>query len=97
MGSLMESFRDAGPIAFLHLLLFLVGLIGAIVVAVLLGMKWKVPPILSVAPLLACAFLGWAGSTWATWNMGSLARLDPAERAAERAAAAAGLARSGRS
>lgn len=57
-------FKEAGVFSWFHLLLAGGGLLWALVVAVLLGLRWKVPPALGTAPLAAVPFLLIVGSWW---------------------------------
>ena len=63
----MGSPIDAGPLIWGHLVLLVGGLVWALACTAMLAMKWKVPPVLATAPLLAhggfvLGVVMWAGS-----------------------------------
>lgn len=75
-------FRDAGVFSWFHLLLAGGGLLWALIVAVLLGLRWKVPPFFGAAPLAAVPFLLIVGSWWSNRSIESaLGGAEPATRA----------------
>lgn len=82
-------FRDAGVFSWFHLLLAGGGLLWALIVAVLLALRWKVPPFLGTAPLAAVPFLLIVGAWWS--NRGIEAALGGAEPSTRATLLAAGL------
>lgn len=82
MEPLLLTFRDAGPMAFVQLALFFGGGLWALVCAVLLAMRWKVPPVVAIAPLVAPPLLVTLGAAFAEGEVtAALALVDPAQRA----------------
>lgn len=57
----MQLVQEAGPLAWAHLALTVLGLFWAVVMCALYGMRWKVPPVVALAPLGAHALLVIAG------------------------------------
>lgn len=60
----MQLVQEAGALAWVHLALTAFGLFWAIVMCALYGMRWKVPPVVALAPLGAHALVVIAGITW---------------------------------
>lgn len=85
----MHVLAEAGVTGWIHLVLIAGGLVWALVCAVLLAMRWKVPPVVATAPLLAHALTVLLGVSLSTGDLGSPA--DPAQRASLWAAAIAGV------
>ncbi|MFN7143954.1 MAG: hypothetical protein ACK4YP_09275 [Myxococcota bacterium] len=82
MEPLLSTFRDAGPMAFVQVALLLGGGVWALVCAVLLALRWRVPPVVAIAPLLASPLLVTLGATLAESQVtGALALVDPPQRA----------------
>ncbi len=82
MYSVVDTYRQAGIFAHLHLLVFVGGALWALVCAVLLGLRWRVPPILAVAPLCVVPLLIGSGSMWAyDVTTDAASQVDPASRA----------------
>ncbi len=60
----MQLVQEAGALAWVHLALTAFGLFWAIIMCALYGMRWKVPPVVALAPLGAHALLVIAGIMW---------------------------------
>lgn len=84
----MQSVAEAGPLVLGHGVLLVGGLLWAAVCAVLLAMRWKVPPIVATAPLLAQALYSAGGAMWVT-REGARFGADPSQSAALTASAVA--------
>lgn len=84
----MESLVSGGPLIWGHAVLLVGGLLWAAVCAVLLGMRWKVPPIVATAPLLMQGLYILSAAVWAT-RESALGGADPAQAATLAAAALA--------
>ncbi len=76
----MGSPSEAGPLIWGHLILLLGGLVWALACAVMLAMKWKVPPVVATAPLLAHGGLVLGVAMWAS-SRPPVGADDPAARA----------------
>jgi hypothetical protein len=90
----LQLLREAGWVAWVQLAVLALGVFWALVCAVLLGMRWKVPAALSTAVLGLHAFLVIVGVSWATSSAGA-AGGDPAQRATMLAMAVSGAVASG--
>lgn len=62
----MESVTYGGPLVWGHGVLLLGGLVWAAICAVLIAMKWKVPPVVATAPLLVHGLYVAGVALWAT-------------------------------
>lgn len=91
MDSVLTTFQEAGAFAFVHLAVAALGGLWALVCAVLLAMRWRVPPIVAVAPLILAPFVVAVGASWSASQVTeALAYADPAQRAALQAAGISG-------
>lgn len=91
MDSVLVAFQEAGFFAFVQVALALAGGLWALVCAVLLGIRWRVPPVVAIAPLMAVPALVALGASWNQAQVDdALAFADPAQRAALMAAGVAG-------
>lgn len=74
-------FQSAGIFGWLQLGLMFLGGLWALVCAVLLAMRWRVPPIVAVAPLLAVPALLCGGASWSEAAVAdALVNADPSMR-----------------
>src|SRR5688572_13762518 len=80
MLAFVQTLRDAGWVAWAQGATLALGLFWALVCAVLLGMRWKVPAALSTSVLGLHALLVIVGVSWASAETGEPG-LDPARRA----------------
>lgn len=83
MHRLIMTFQEAGAFGYLQVALLVAGGLWALVCAVLLGLRWRVPPVVAVAPLLAVPLLiGIAAIVNGAAIEDALTNADPAQRAA---------------
>lgn len=76
------TFREAGVFGFLQLGHFFAGGLWALVCAVLLAMRKRVPPVIAIAPLLVAPLLATIGAMVADSQISAaLVNADPAQRA----------------
>lgn len=61
---MMNLLRDAGPLGYLSLLWAGFAFLVCAVSGILLGLRWKVPPVLATFPLGVQSLLGLAGTAW---------------------------------
>ncbi len=81
MQTILETFKAAGAFSFLQLFGMFLSLIWCLVPAVLLGMRWKVPPLVSTLPLFLFPLVASMGASWSWSNLQSASRAAPEERA----------------
>lgn len=86
----MEVFLDAGPFGWAQAIFALGGLLWALVCVVLLGLRWKVAPVLATAPLFLHAVTVAVGATW-LGQTASVGDLDPSMVVSSFARAVAGM------
>ncbi|MBM4366614.1 MAG: hypothetical protein FJ102_10405, partial [Deltaproteobacteria bacterium] len=77
----MSFVADAGWVGWVQVIACVLGLLWTLVCAVLLGMKWKVPAVLSTAPLGLHALLVIVGAMVGGSALESAVDVDPAQRA----------------
>lgn len=76
-----DMIAEAGVGGWLQGGLLVLGLLWSLVVAVLLGLRWKIPAVLAVAPLLAHAFAAALGASMAASGSTEIGMADPSQRA----------------
>jgi hypothetical protein len=82
MSSLLMTFREAGTFGYLQVALLFAGGLWALVCAVLLGLRWRVPPVLAIGPLVAVPLLiGVASLVNEAAIASAITSADPAYRA----------------
>lgn len=86
----MEVFLGSGPFGWAQVIFAVGGLLWALVCVVLLGLRWKVPPVVATAPLLLHALTVAAGATW-LGRTASAASLDPSMVVSSYARGVAGM------
>lgn len=79
---LIEVFKSGGPFAFLQMFGLVIGAIWCLIPAVLLGMRWKVPPVIAAVPLALYPLVAAMGSSWAWSRIQEAARAIPEEQTA---------------
>lgn len=77
----MFFLQEAGPFAWVQLVVGAGGALWALVCAGLLAARWKVPPVVALAPLFLQPISAWAGTMYASYQMSSMGAVDPAQRA----------------
>lgn len=87
---MVRMIAEAGIGGWLQVGLLALGLLWSLVVAVLVGIRWKVPAVVAVAPLLAHAFAAALGASLAGNGALTAMNADPAQRATMYAASIAG-------
>lgn len=82
MISFAQTLQASGVAAYVQIGLLLPALVWALVCAVLVGMRWKVPPIVAGAPLFVVPLVHLIGATWAFGRVeDALVVIEPARRA----------------
>lgn len=78
----MQLFLETGPLAYVQVALMVGGLLWAMVCCALYGLRWKVPPVVAVAPLGAHALAVVVGTMMGTGQVSNaVSGADPAYRA----------------
>lgn len=78
---MISLLQEAGPFAWVQLVVAAGGALWALVAAGMLAAKWKVPPVVALAPLFVQPMSAWAGTMYASYQMSGMNGFDPSQRA----------------